>query len=212
MPLGKLNMDEFAFGSSTETSAFGPTRNPWDLESRSGRQLRRLCGGGRRRHGVRHARLRHGRLHPPACQRSAASWASSPPTARSARYGVVAFGSSLDQVRPVRAQRRGRRRRDGRHVRPRSPGLHVAGRGGRLPRCMPSRASRACASASCPQLHGRRGPVRPRLRQRVSEAAAKLEAAGATIVEVDLPHIDAAISAYYVLGPCEAFSNLARFD
>ena len=47
---------------------------------------------------------------------------------------------------------------------------------------------------------------------RVSEAAAKLEAAGATIVEVDLPHIDAAISAYYVLGPCEAFSNLARFD
>ena len=48
--------------------------------------------------------------------------------------------------------------------------------------------------------------------ERVSEAAAKLEAAGATIVEVDLPHIDAAISAYYVLGPCEAFSNLARFD
>ena len=50
------------------------------------------------------------------------------------------------------------------------------------------------------------------VRDRVAEAAAKLEAAGAELVEVDLPHADAAISAYYVLGPCEAFSNLARFD
>ena len=50
------------------------------------------------------------------------------------------------------------------------------------------------------------------VRQKVDEAVSALRDAGAEIVEVDLPHIDAAISAYYVLGPCEAFSNLARFD
>ncbi len=50
------------------------------------------------------------------------------------------------------------------------------------------------------------------VRERTLEAAAKLKAAGAELVEVELPHVDAAISAYYVLGPCEAFSNLARFD
>ena len=126
------------------------------------------------------------------------------------RYGVVAFGSSLDQVGPVHAKRRRRRLCDGRPVRLRFARLHLAAfhaafRGRAFPR------RRRHEGGHRPRLHGCAGPDR-RGEGEGYETAAKLEAAGAELVEVELPHADAAISAYYVLGPCEAFSNLARFD
>ena len=99
--LGKTNMDEFAMGSSTENSAFGPTRNPWDPERVPGR----LLAAARRPRSP--AGSRRGRSAPtPAARsssppRSAASSACGPPTARSSRYGIVAFASSLDQVGPI---------------------------------------------------------------------------------------------------------------
>ncbi len=98
--VGKTNLDEFAMGSSTENSAFGPTRNPHDPTRVPGGSL------GRQRRG-RGRRLRARSLWAPTpAARSAsrprcAAWsASSPPTARVSRYGLVAFASSLDQIGP----------------------------------------------------------------------------------------------------------------
>ena len=185
VPLGKLNMDEFAFGSTTESSAFGPTRNPWDLGRVTGGSIRQpasFCG-------IVGVKPTYGTV---------------------SRYGVVAFGSSLDQVGPF-----------ARSVEDAAAAMDALC--GHDPLDCTSQDVKAGFRAACQQdVAGMRiGVVRSfmdakglssEVSERVSEAAAKLEAAGATIVEVDLPHIDAAISAYYVLGPCEAFSNLARFD
>ena len=98
--LGKTNMDEFAMGSSTENSAYGPTRNPWDLGRIPGGSSRRFARPRSPRAGAAGHRHRHRRLDPPARRVSPASSASSRPTARCRRYGLVAFSSSLDQGGP----------------------------------------------------------------------------------------------------------------
>ena len=172
LPLGKLNMDEFAFGSSTETSYFGPTHNPWDLE-----------------------RVR-----------------VKPTYGVVSRYGVVAFGSSLDQVGPF-----------ARSVEDAALAMNALVRGGSDHMDCTSQSIATDFTANLEEgVKGMRIGIVPtfmeaegldaEVKERIEEAARKLEAAGAELVEVELPNAQAAMSAYYVLGPCEDFSNLARFD
>ena len=128
------------------------------------------------------------------------------------RYGVVAFGSSLDQVGPF-----------GRTVEDVALAMNALTAPGRDPL---DGTSQEFAVDFCEHLDdgvtGKRVGVVPALmeaeglapevRRAVERAAAQLEQQGAQVVEVELPHLDAAIAAYYVIGPAEAFSNLARFD
>ena len=197
MPLGKLNMDEFAFGSTTESSAFGPTRNPWDL----GRVPGGSSGGSAAAVAAGMACVTLG-SDTGGSIRQPASFCGivgvKPAYGTVSRYGVVAFGSSLDQVGPF-----------ARSVEDAAAAMDALC--GHDPLDCTSQDVKAGFRAACQQdVAGMRiGVVRSfmdakglssEVSERVSEAAAKLEAAGATIVEVDLPHIDAAISAYYVLG------------
>ena len=187
LPMGKANMDEFAFGSSTESSAFHRTNNPWDTERVPGGSIRQpaaLCG-------VVGLKPTYGAV---------------------SRYGVVAFGSSLDQVGPF-----------GRTVEDVALAMNALTGAGHDPY--------DCTSQDCAvdftehlndSIEGK--PVgiipafmeaeglTPEVKAAVQRAAQELQNQGAELVEVDLPHLDAAIAAYYVIGPAEAFSNLARFD
>ena len=193
VPLGKLNMDEFAFGSTTESSAFGPTRNPWDL----GRVPGGSSGGSAAAVAAGMACVTLG-SDTGGSIRQPASFCGivgvKPTYGTVSRYGVVAFGSSLDQVGPF-----------ARSVEDAAAAMDALC--GHDPLDCTSQDVKAGFRAACQQdVAGMRvGVVRSfmdakglssEVSERVSEAAAKLEAAGATIVEVDLPHIDAAISAY----------------
>ena len=209
IPLGKLNMDEFAFGSSTEMSAFGPTRNPWDLD--------RVPGGSS---GGPAAAVAAGML-PIALGsdtggsiRQPASFCGvvgvKPSYGMVSRYGLVAFGSSLDQIGPF-----------ARSVRDAATVLSVIS--GRDPLDC---TSQECAADFLANLDGGVAGMRigvvpaflevpgldAEVKARIEEVAGVLRQLGAQIVEVELPNARAAMSAYYVLGPCEAFSNLSRFD
>lgn len=209
IPLGKLNMDEFAFGSSTESSAFGPTHNPWDLDrvpgGSSGGSAAAVAAG---LTCVALGSDTGGSIRQPA---SFCGIVGVKPTyGMVSRYGVVAFGSSLDQVGPF-----------ARSVEDAALALNA----------LAGRDELDCTSQPCDVdftanlaqgARGMRVGVVPafleaaglssEVKAKVEEAAAVLESMGAELVEVELPHAQAAMSAYYVLGPCEAFSNLARFD
>ena len=157
------------------------------------------------------ARVGHGRLHPPA--RLVLRLVAVKPTyGVVSRYGVVAFGSSLDQVGPFARSVEDAALALNAHLRPRRAGLHepAVRRGLRgQPR---ARASRGMKIGIVPAFMEAAG-LAPEVQAKVEEAAARpCEKMGAELVEVELPHAQAAMSAYYVLGPCEAFSNLARFD
>ena len=210
--LGKLNMDEFAFGSSTETSAFYPTRNPWDLArvpgGSSGGSAAAVAAG------LVCASLGSdtgGSIRQPAAFCGVVG--IKPTYGVVSRYGVVAFGSSLDQVGPF-----------ARSVEDAACVLQAIC--GRDPLDCTSQevtadfmgAARAGARGLAgmkvgivPEFMEAKG-LSPEVKAKVLAACDAARAAGAEVVEVDLPNVHAAISAYYVLGPCEAFSNLARFD
>lgn len=209
LPIGKLNMDEFAFGSSTETSAFGPTRNPWDIErvpgGSSGGSAAAVAAG---LVPVTLGSDTGGSIRQPGA--FCGLVAVKPTYGVVSRYGVVAFGSSLDQVGPF-----------ARSVEDAALALNALA--GRDELDCTSQPSEVDFTANLAEgISGMRIGIVPafmnaqgltsEVRAKVEEAAAALEKMGAKLVEVELPHAQAAMSAYYVLGPCEAFSNLARFD
>ncbi len=209
IPLGKLNMDEFAFGSSTETSAFGPTCNPWDAErvpgGSSGGSAAAVAAGLAT---VSLGSDTGGSIRQPGS--FCGLVAVKPTYGVVSRYGVVAFGSSLDQVGPFT-----------RSVEDAALALNAMA--GHDPMDCTSQAVTTDFTANLAEgVSGMRLGVvpafmeaeglQPEVKAKVQEAIEQLRHLGAQIVEVDLPNAQAAMSAYYVLGPCEAFSNLARFD
>ena len=208
--LGKTNLDEFAMGSSTETSAFGPSCNPWDPE--------RVPGGSS---GGSAAAVAAGECvgslgsDTGGSIRQPASFCGvvglKPTYGRVSRWGLVAFASSLDQVGPF-----------SRSVADTAEILQViAGADPRDATCLsaPVPDYRAALEGS---LHGLRvGLIRqcfeqkgldPEVKASVQAAAQQLEAMGCELVEVDCPRFDDGIATYYVIAPSEASANLARYD
>lgn len=209
IPLGKLNMDEFAFGSSTETSAFGCTYNPWDLErvpgGSSGGSAAAVAAGSAT---ITLGSDTGGSIRQPGSFCGVV--AVKPTYGVVSRYGVVAFGSSLDQVGPF-----------ARSVE--DAALAMNALAGHDPLDCTSQPVTTDFTVNLTKgVAGMKIGVVPafmeaegleaEVRTKVEEAIDHLRQMGAEIVEVELPNAQAAMSAYYVLGPCEAFSNLARFD
>ena len=208
--LGKTNMDEFAMGSSTEHSAYGPTSNPWDL----GRIPGGSGGGSAAAVAAYETPLAvgtdtGGSIRQPA---SVTGTVGVKPTYGGvSRFGLIAFSSSLDQAGPC-----ARTVLD-------AALLHEA-MAGHDPADSTSIAAPVppvVAAARSGDVAGLRvGVVRelsgegyePGVQQRFDEAVALLGDLGAKVVEVSCPHFAYALPAYYLIAPSEASSNLARFD
>jgi aspartyl-tRNA(Asn)/glutamyl-tRNA(Gln) amidotransferase subunit A len=215
--IGKTNLDEFAMGSSTENSAFGVTRNPHDLSRVSGGS----SGGSAAAvaAGFCDAALGSdtgGSIRQPAALCGCVGF--KPTYGRVSRYGLVAFGSSLDQIGPfartvedaalVYDALAGRDERD-------STTADLA-----ADATAPKVAAALAKGGSAPLAGVRLGVPReyrsdanaPSVAAVLDRAIARARELGAEIVEVALPLTDLGISTYYVIAPAEASSNLARFD
>jgi aspartyl-tRNA(Asn)/glutamyl-tRNA(Gln) amidotransferase subunit A len=211
LPLGKCNMDEFAFGSSGESSATGPAKNPWDL----GRVPGGSSAGSAAAVAAGMATITLGSDTGGSIRQPGAltgTVALKPTYGRVSRYGCVAFASSLDQIGPF-----SRTVEDSAQV--------LSAICGKDPHDATSaerpREDFVAAAQDADVTGVRIGIVRdlldlegvtPEVRQCTLDAAARYEAMGAIVGEVDLPTSKHGLSAYYIIGPAEASSNLARFD
>ena len=206
---GKVNMDEFAMGSSTENSAYGPTRNPWDEARIPGGS----SGGSAVAVAADLAPLSLGTDTGGSIRQPAALCGIvglKPTYGRVSRYGLIAFASSLDQVGPF-----------ARDVPDAALLLRVlAGKDPRDATSVNLPVPDYLAALETPPTPLRIGLVRehygegldPEVEAAVREAVRVYESAGATIKEVSLPHSKYGIPAYYIVAPAECSSNLARYD
>jgi aspartyl-tRNA(Asn)/glutamyl-tRNA(Gln) amidotransferase subunit A len=207
--LGKTNLDEFAMGSSTENSAFGPTRNPWDPArtpgGSSGGSAAAVAGG---QAPLALGTDTGGSIRQPAALCGVVGL--KPTYGRVSRYGLVAFASSLDQVGPF-----------ARTVGDAALLLEtVAGHDGRDSTSVAEPVPAYTRTVNRPVAGLRVGVPREFFGQgldaevgaAVRQALKEYEKLGATLVDVSLPHSPYALAAYYVVAPAEASSNLARFD
>jgi len=207
--VGKANMDEFAFGSSCETSFYGPTKNPWAPDRIPGGS----SGGSAASVGADETCLAigsdtGGSIRQPA---SLCGVVGLKPTyGRVSRYGLIAFASSLDQIGPLT-----------KNVEDAAILMNVIS--GHDPRDSTSvnMPMPDFTKSLVDNLKGMRiaipkeyfvGGIEEEVSGSVKEAIKKLEALGAVCEEVSLPHTEYAVSTYYILAPAEASSNLARFD
>ncbi len=210
--VGKTNCDEFAMGSSTEHSAYGPSRNPWDPERTPGGS----SGGAAAAVAAGLAAAAVGSDTGGSIRQPAAFCGIvglKPTYGRVSRYGLLAFASSLDQIGPLT-----------RTVR--DAALVLEALAGHDPRDATSARAPAAgyAAALTGEAAGLRVGVPRALLERADagidaevldacrRALDALQAAGAVLVDVDLPHAEYAVPVYYLIAPAEASSNLARYD
>lgn len=207
--VGKTNLDEFAMGSSTENSSFKPTKNPWDVRcipgGSSGGSAAAVAAG------MAYMALGSdtgGSVRQPACLCGVVGL--KPTYGRVSRYGLVAFGSSLDQIGPI-----------AKDVRDAALLLRViAGH---------DRRDSTCATTPVPDylstLDDPIGGIRigvpkeylaeglnKEVHRAVEVAIRTYEGLGANVVEISLPHTAYAVAVYYIIATAEASSNLARYD
>jgi aspartyl-tRNA(Asn)/glutamyl-tRNA(Gln) amidotransferase subunit A len=207
--LGKVNMDEFAMGSSTENSAFGPTRNPWNRDCIPGGS----SGGSAAAVAADFCTASlgsdtGGSIRQPASHCGVVGL--KPTYGRVSRYGLVAYASSLDQIGPLTKEVR-------------DAALLLNCIAGHDPRDSTS------VDAAVPDYLERLGReikglkigvpkeyfgagLDPEVEAAVREALQTLEGLGAELVEVSLPHTEYAVAVYYMVAVAEASSNLARYD
>ena len=207
--LGKVNMDEFAMGSSNENSAFGPTRNPWDLARVPGGS----SGGSAAAVAAGEAVFSLG-SDTGGSVRLPASYCGvvglKPTYGAVSRYGLVAYASSLDQVGPI-----ARSVRDCAIVFEAIAGpdpMDATSAPGPVPEVLPTLelGVKGVRLGIAPEYFGE-GLSAP-VREAVMGAVARLEREGATTVEVRMPHLEYALPVYYIISSSEASSNLARYD
>ena len=212
--LGKTNMDEFAMGSSTENSAYGPTRNPWDLERIPGGS----SGGSSAAVAAFEAPLAigtdtGGSIRQPAAVTGIVG--HKPTYGGVSRYGLIAFSSSLDQAGPfgrtvldtalLHEVIGGHDPCDSTSIQAPTPRVAAAAREGA------ERGSLAGVRVGVVRELGGEGYQAGVLAQ-FEAAVEALRGLGAEIVEVSCPHFQYALAAYYLIAPSECSSNLARFD
>ncbi|MEY4575900.1 MAG: hypothetical protein RL701_603 [Pseudomonadota bacterium] len=206
--LGKLNLDEFAMGSSNETSAYGVVRNPWDKQRTPGGS----SGGAAAATalGLAAATLGSdtgGSVRQPGSYCGVT--AIKPTYGRVSRYGLIAFASSLDQVGPL-----ARNMRDAARV------LQViAGRDARDATSVDhpvadyeAECGRELKGLKVGVVKGVTAGCAPSVQQAFLRATERIASLGCELVEVELPHQQYALSVYYIVANAEASSNLARFD
>ncbi len=207
--VGKNNLDEFAMGSSTETSFFGPTKNPWNLERVPGGS----SGGSAASVSARSAIASLG-SDTGGSIRQPASFCGvvglKPTYGRVSRYGLTAFASSLDQIGPITKSVEdaayllnliaGQDSKDATSAKVPVPNFLEALNG-----------EVKGLKAGLPKEYFVEG-VEPEVKEAVLNAVKELEKLGVEVVEVSLPNTKYAVETYYIIAPAEASSNLGRFD
>ncbi len=208
--LGKTNLDEFAMGSSTEFSAYGPSKNPWDLERIPGGS-----GGGSSSAVAGHLAPiaigsdTGGSIRYPAAVTG--SVGAKPTYGAVSRYGLIALASSLDQIGPV-----SNNVLDAAMLQD-----TIAGHDPHDSTSLPNSLGSMVEAVKNADVAGLRVGVVKQLssdgfqsgvKKCFDDTVAKLTAAGAEVIEVDCPSFEYAVAAYYLILPAEASSNLAKFD